>query len=70
MVKKIAACVVLGLVLGLIGGLVGALIGGNYLEDFIFINLRGYEATALLGVILGAISGGILGWVMSNDNKN
>jgi hypothetical protein len=44
-------------ILGLIGG---AYIGGNYAQDFTFIGGRGYEAAGPLGLIIGAITGGLL----------
>jgi uncharacterized membrane protein len=48
----------LGLVAGAgIGFVIGDLYGGNYAVDFEFAGVRGYEATGVLGVIIGGIGG-------------
>lgn len=46
-----------GVVLAVVGLVVGATYGGNYATDFQFNGLRGYEATGLLGEILGFVAG-------------
>mgnify|MGYP001493464561 CR=1 FL=1 len=47
---------------GFSGMVLGALIGGNYLENFVFINLRGYEASGQLGAIIGALLSIVIAW--------
>lgn len=50
-----AGCAAVGLILG-------ALIGGNFLEDFVFNGVRGYEATGQVGFFLGGLLGLLAGW--------
>lgn len=61
MVIGIASGLILGFMLGLF---LGAFIGGNFMTDFEFNGVRGYEAVgqigAFLGALLGAVSGGTL----------
>ena len=54
MVSSIIVC-------GILGFMVGTYIGGNYAQNFTFLDVRGYEAAGLLGLIIGAITGGVLG---------
>jgi uncharacterized membrane protein YeaQ/YmgE (transglycosylase-associated protein family) len=43
-----------GAVLGvLLGGIAGANIGGNWFTSFSFAGQRGYEATGLIGAVVG-----------------
>ena len=59
---KRAMVVLGGAALGAIAGLfLGALFGGNFASSFQFLHLRGYEATGVLGMALGALVGGVLG---------
>jgi hypothetical protein len=48
------------IVCGILGFLAGTLIGGNYAQNFTFLDVRGYEAAGLLGLIIGATTGGLL----------
>jgi len=59
---RFLAVIVIGLIAGVIGWIVGALIGGNYAEQFVFNNVQGYEATGLIGFILGILLGSITCW--------
>ncbi len=43
------------------GLLIGAYIGGNYMVDFEFAGVRGYEAVGNIGMIVGAFFGLIFG---------
>jgi hypothetical protein len=62
--KRVVGVVLAGLVGGIavavLGLIVGATYGGNYATNFEFNGLRGYEATGLIGAILGFVSGGAL----------
>lgn len=49
-----------GTVCGILGLGVGAYIGGNLAQNFVFAGVRGYEATSLLGLILGSVTGGVV----------
>ncbi len=49
---------------GITGLVIGALIGGNYLPDFSFNGVQGYEATGQLGLIIGVLIGVITGWFL------
>lgn len=40
-----------------VGLLLGSFIGGNYLVDFEFAGVRGYEAVGNIGLLLGAVLG-------------
>ncbi|HEU5077532.1 MAG TPA: hypothetical protein VFU02_25240 [Polyangiaceae bacterium] len=56
-----AIVVIGGMLLGAIAGLfVGALVGGNLATNFEFLDLRGYEATGIVGLLLGMLLGGAL----------
>lgn len=47
-----------GMVLGfMLGLLLGAFIGGNFMMDFEFNGVRGYEAVGQIGAFLGAFFG-------------
>ena len=48
------------IVCGILGFMVGTYVGGNYAQDFTFLGVRGYEAAGLVGLIIGAITGGAL----------
>jgi len=53
--------VIVGVVLGAMVGLfVGAFVGGNFATSFELLHLRGYEATGVLGLVLGMLLGGAL----------
>ena len=52
---------IVGIVLGAAVGLfVGAFVGGNFATGFQLFHLRGYEATGVLGLVLGVLLGGAL----------
>ena len=46
-----------GLAGGFIGLVVGANYGGNQATDFVFAGQRGYEATGMLGALVGCTTG-------------
>jgi hypothetical protein len=48
------------IVCGILGFMVGTYVGGNYAQNFMFLEIRGYEAAGLLGLIIGAIAGGAI----------
>jgi hypothetical protein len=56
-ITRITLQVLLTLVSGIAGMLIGALYGGNYATNFVFMGVRGYEATGQLGMILGLVLG-------------
>ncbi len=56
-----AGSLLTGLGFAIVGLIVGAAIGGNYAVDFRFAGNRGYEATGLLGAIIGFPVGVIIG---------
>lgn len=65
MKRQVLYAVIGGVVLLVVGFLIGLItgadIGGNYLTDFEFAGVRGYEAVGLIGGIIGAAVGGVLG---------
>jgi len=61
-ILRIFAVICIGLIFGAFGLIIGALIGGNYAEQFVFNDVRGYEATGQIGLILGVLIGLISGW--------
>jgi hypothetical protein len=57
----------LGVVLGMI---IGANIGGNWFTSISLGSYHGYEATALLGAVVGGVMFGIAGaWVAQRRNR-
>jgi len=50
-----------GLLFGAAGLIAGAYIGGNFLENFAFNGVRGYEATGQAGLFAGSAVGVALG---------
>lgn len=62
--RMVVVCVLVGLsggiALAVVGLVAGALYGGNYATDFVFNDLRGYEATGQIGLILGFVLGSSL----------
>lgn len=48
---KIIIQITIAIIILALGPLIGALIGGNYAVDFQFNNVRGYEATAQIGLL-------------------
>jgi len=56
---------IMAILLGGILAIAGANYGGNYMTDFTFGGVRGYEATGMLGVIFGFPVGGILGALLA-----
>ncbi len=59
---RIFVSVLAGLILGVIGLLIGTWFGGNFATEFVFNNVRGYEATGQVGFILFALIGAVGGW--------
>jgi hypothetical protein len=57
---RIVAVILIPLLLSLLGGVLGAYLGGNYWVNFSLFGVRGYEATGLLGVLLGFLGGVLL----------
>jgi hypothetical protein len=46
----------MGFIIGAdVGSLLGDAHGGNYAVEFEFAGVRGYEATSLIGAIIGAL---------------
>lgn len=50
--------VIVGAFLGVV---IGAFIGGNFMTDFQFNGVQGYEATGQIGILLGFLIGIIMG---------
>ena len=54
--------IVVGAMLGALWGLViGAFVGGNLATSFELFHLRGYEATGIVGLVLGMVLGSMGG---------
>lgn len=54
--------IIIGAVLGAVVGLVvGAFAGGNLATRFELFELRGYEATGIVGLAVGMLLGGVAG---------
>jgi len=72
--RRAASAVVgglLGTALGLVlGSVVGANIGGNWFTSFSFAGQRGYEATSLLGGVVGAVLFGAIGVWIARRRRN
>ena len=58
--RMVVGTLLIALTAGVVGLLVGTAIGGNWAEDFRFAGNRGYEATGVLGAIIG-LAVGIVG---------
>jgi hypothetical protein len=60
------------IVCGVLGFMAGTFIGGNYAQNFTFLDVRGYEAAGLLGLIIGVIVGGVLsvGRILTRSGDN
>lgn len=64
------ALLAIGAALGLI---IGAMIGGNYLTEFVFGDVRGYEAAGKAGTFIGVAVGALLSiflWVRLVKNSS
>lgn len=65
MIRKVIAGFIGGIlgfaIFSILGLIIGAYIGGNFMTDFKFNGVQGYEATGQIGAILGAIIGVSLG---------
>ncbi len=48
---------------------VGAFLGGNYATHFEFFHFHGYEATGVLGLLLGAIGGAALALYLTRARR-
>lgn len=62
--KRILICILSGMtggiVIAFIGLVVGATYGGNYATGFQFGGQQGYEATGIMGAVIGFVGGGFL----------
>jgi hypothetical protein len=54
----------------MLGMLIAAWFGGNYAESFQFAGVRGYEATGLVGFIIGTAIGIFLSEYFWRRKKN
>ena len=59
--RIVIGALLIGLACSVVGLLVGATVGGNMAGDFRFAGNRGYEATGVLGVLIGFAIGVIGG---------
>ena len=61
--RIVIGAILIGFACAVVGLLVGATIGGNLAVDFQFAGNRGYEATgvvgALIGLAIGVVGGGL-----------
>ena len=48
----------------IIGLFIGMNLGGNYYGDFVFNELRGYEAVGQIGAIIGGLLGALFGFLV------
>lgn len=55
--RIVIGAILIGLVCAVVGLLVGSTIGGNMANDFRFAGNRGYEATGVLGALIGLAIG-------------
>lgn len=60
---RVAAALVAALGGAALGFLMGANFGGNYATDFQLGGARGYEATAPIGALLGAVPMALVGYM-------
>ncbi|SHJ87993.1 hypothetical protein SAMN02745751_03618 [Dethiosulfatibacter aminovorans DSM 17477] len=61
---------IVGLIAGaILGLLIGVEIGGNFFVDFEYVDVRGYEATGVLGAQIGALTGFIIGGLIGLFKK-
>ena len=68
-IGRVVLAAVIGLISGVVGLLAGMLIGGNYAEQFVFNGVRGYEATGQIGLLVGAVTGWLIGvWGLFKPN--
>lgn len=56
--------VVIGFIGMVIGTMIGMDIGGNYFVNFTMFGVRGYEATGQLGMIIGGVLFGFIGFLV------
>lgn len=78
MLRKVISGVIGGIlgfaIFSILGLLIGAFIGGNFMTDFKFNGVQGYEATGQIGAILGAVIGITVGMLIviaiANRDKN
>lgn len=61
-----ATAVIAGAVGGAVGWILGALFGGSYATQFQLAGQRGYEATGIVGAVIGFIVLCILGAYLAN----
>jgi len=69
-ILRIGSLITGGLVIGMLGMLSAAWFGGNYAESFQFAGVRGYEATGLVGFIIGTAIGIFLSEYFWRRKKN
>jgi hypothetical protein len=55
--RIVIGAMLIGMTTGVVGLLVGATIGGNMADDFRFAGNRGYEATGVMGALIGFVVG-------------
>ena len=71
--RIVIGAILIGFACGVVGLLVGANIGGNMAGEFHFAGNRGYEATgvlgALIGLAIGSVGGAILLACLRRKNK-
>lgn len=61
-ITRFAFSLIAGLISGLLGLFIGTWFGGNYATWVVFFNLRGYEATGMIGLILFSLAGFVITW--------
>ncbi len=59
---QVGGTLIFGVIGGYIGMVIGAVLGGNFATSFVFFDLRGYEATGMIGFILFGLAGLITSW--------
>ena len=55
---------ILGFIGMVFGTMIGMNIGGNYFTSFTFLGLRGYEATGQIGMVIGGMLFGVIGFLI------
>lgn len=60
-VFEVLAALAGSILLGLVFWAIGAAFGGNFMIDFTFAGLRGYQATGMIVETFGFFVGGVLG---------
>lgn len=59
---------IFGILLLIVGGFIGLItgmnLGGNYFTSFQFGTWTGYEATGMIGLVVGRLAGALGGWLI------